>query len=240
MDAALDDPAAAASRRQLARELANGFQRTAVLLSTTGTIVGGDRAAGRSPFGFGDDATVGLGTVFGIAGEIISGAHQLLISGNVYSAAALIRQLVEVEYLTWAFSSDDYEARQWLRSSADERRQLWQPRHLRDRADGRFRGTDYGYHCELGGHPTPSAVELLPDAESPQPAERWWFDLVAHGASAWRYGLHAIEKLGSRDYVPEPEVAGGVQESYQRWEEADGLVAVIKDIRQINQTDSSN
>ena len=38
-----------------------------------------------------------------IGSFLISGANDLFISGNIYAAAALLRQLVEIESLAWAF-----------------------------------------------------------------------------------------------------------------------------------------
>jgi phage/plasmid primase-like uncharacterized protein len=47
---------------------------------------------------------VGVATVAQISGELGAGAVALLEAGNNYAAAALIRQLVEVEYLASAFA----------------------------------------------------------------------------------------------------------------------------------------
>lgn len=44
-----------------------------------------------------------------------------------------MRQLVEVEYLTWAFAEDEDEAMRWMRSTKEERMRFWQPRHIRAR-----------------------------------------------------------------------------------------------------------
>jgi hypothetical protein len=124
-------------------------------------MLGTDRRDGESPFGFGSDATVGLAIVAEIAAELISGTLTLLDQDGLYGAAALLRQLVEVEYLCWAFAEDEDEAKRWMRSDRDERLRTWQPKHLRERSGGRFRGTDYHGHCERGGHPTPEATTLL-------------------------------------------------------------------------------
>jgi hypothetical protein len=74
-------------------------------------------------------------------------AH-LLDNGNLYAAAALLRQLVEVEYLAWAFAEDDEEAAAWLRSTKEERTKFWQPRltSLGKRSAGRFKGGFLQHH----------------------------------------------------------------------------------------------
>jgi hypothetical protein len=229
------DPVAATARRALCLTLTVAFRRVGLLLQTGGSIVGGDRVSGQSPFAFGNDAVVGLATVIEIAGELLSGTVQLLEDHNHYAAAALIRQLVEVEYLAWAFGGDEEEARNWLRSSAQERREMWQPRHLRDRAAGQFRGTDYGYHCELGGHPTPSALPMLPSRLAERSGARWWFDLAAHSVSVWNYALVAIDKCGYSQHLPEPGTAEAVSVAVDHWRKVDGIVAAISEIRRLNE-----
>lgn len=193
--AAGEDETAAALRRQLCASLAGSLREAGKLLWVGGVLIGADRADGSSPRGFGSDATVGLGTAIQIAGELVSGASLLLADGNRYAAAALLRQLVEVEYLSWAFAEDEEEATRWMRSTREERLKLWQPRHIRARAGERFRGLDYALHCEAGGHPTPEGGRLLPD-HTTEPDFFSWMDLLFHGLSTWDYSLMAADLLG--------------------------------------------
>lgn len=86
-----------ACRRELCQALALAFKRAGEGLWIGGSIIGPDRVDGVSPFGFGSDATVALGTVVQIAGELSAGVIALLDQGNRYGAAALQRQMVEVE-----------------------------------------------------------------------------------------------------------------------------------------------
>jgi hypothetical protein len=117
-----------------------------------------------------------------------------------------MRQLVEIEYLMWAYSEDEEEAAAWLRSSRNERLSSWQPRHLRTRADGRFRAPDYAHHCEEGGHPTPQSAKLLPYHQTPHDFFLW-ADLVSHGLSIWTYAIDGIDKLDYGDVIRRlPEV----------------------------------
>src|SRR5713101_8926632 len=81
--------------------LAQVFRESGALLWVGGYIIGPDRKEGRSPFGFGSDSTVGLATVAQVAGQLAAGTAQLLDSDNRYAACALLRQMVEVEYLAW-------------------------------------------------------------------------------------------------------------------------------------------
>jgi hypothetical protein len=207
----------------ISEALGAAFADTGQVLWHTGAIIGGDRAAGESPFEFGDDATVGLATVAQIAGELISGAVLLLDQDNLYAAAALLRQLVEVEYLAWAFAEDQEEARDWLRSSSEDRQNFWKPGHLRNRSNGRFRSTDYKMHCNQGGHPTPDAMRLLPDHSVRAHLGWWWSDLAVHGVSAWRYLEVAIDKFDWASPMSERPRVKPLLKLIEEWDKNDPL-----------------
>jgi hypothetical protein len=192
------DPAARRRRRELAAALTDALQRTGDQLHVGGSMFGPDRAAGTSPGRSGDDALVGLARLCQTAAALVSGAASLLSTGNSYAASALNRQLVEVEYLAWAFGADHEEARSWWRSSKQERLQRWQPRHLRERSAGRFRGSDYGEHCEYGGHPTPEGCRTLLAADDVQ-REILLYEVLHHGWSAWQYLLLAVVQHALRE-----------------------------------------
>ena len=157
------DPAQVQVRHGLAGAAAMLLADAGNELYVIGHFVGEDRKAGISSSGHGSDAVVAISVLLRIASQLIGGAASLIAEGRHYAAAALIRQLVEVEYLAWAFEAKNAEAARWLRSTADERRDVFTPAKLRKAAEGRFRGTDYGYHCELGGHPVPGSWRLLND-----------------------------------------------------------------------------
>tara|TARA_R110002111_G_scaffold262878_1_gene342628 strand:+ start:16682 stop:17371 length:690 start_codon:yes stop_codon:yes gene_type:complete len=118
-----------------------------------------------------------------IGSSLISGANTLFSLGNTYAAAALVRQLVEVEYLAWAFEDDKKEAEKWIVSDKEERMKFFTPAKLRKAAQGRFRSKDYGYHCELGGHPVPGANVLLENAELQ--AQLLLSDMLGHAGRIW-------------------------------------------------------
>ena len=56
-----------------------------------------------------------------IASELVSASTDLFEDGRYYAASALLRQLVEIEYLAWAFETRHQEGERWLRSSKAER-----------------------------------------------------------------------------------------------------------------------
>lgn len=224
------DATSATARIALCRGLATAFERAGMVLWMGGSLVGTDRKEGKSPFRFASDATVGLATLAQIAGELCRGSVQLLDDDNRYAAAALMRQLVEVEYLAWAFAEDDAEAAEWLRASKSDRLAIWQPRHLRDRSRGRFRAADYGFHCELGGHPTPNGRQLLPDHTFRLPVEWLWLELAIHGSSAWEYLLQGVDRAGYAHPVrgmPETHEASVLAAS---WREGDRLSVVARSL----------
>jgi hypothetical protein len=201
-----DSEAGINARRHLCEGLAAAFRATGSLLWIGGNEIGADRVNGQSPFNFGSDATVGLATVIQIAGELTGGATALLELSNRYGAAALMRQLIEVEYLVWAFAEDEEESAAWLRSSRNERSKAWRPGQLRTRAGGRFRRPDYTHHCEEGGHPTPQSAKLLPCHQAP-PDFFLWADLASHGLNIWTYAMEGVDKLDYGDVIRKlPEV----------------------------------
>lgn len=189
---AASEAAAQEARRDLCACLGEGFRHLGKSLRLAGSMVGDQRVTGASPFGNGDDRLVSLGLLSETAAALVRGVPVLLQDHNLYAASALTRQLVEVEYLAWAFAEDQEEASNWLRSSREERLKRWQPRHLRERSGGRFRGGDYQQHCEFGGHPTPDGIRsLLPTASEATP-ELLLYEVARHGVSAWRYLLVAV------------------------------------------------
>src|SRR5260370_22473920 len=106
----------------LAKFTAETFKQVGEELQSVGHIFGGDRVSGKSPYGHGSDEIVAISLLFRIAGQLTSASADLFADGRHYAAAALLRQMVEIEYLAWAFGSRDNDAERWLRSSADERR----------------------------------------------------------------------------------------------------------------------
>lgn len=232
IEAASRDQSGEQMRRELGESVAKSLRAAGQMLWMDGAIVGPDRASGKSPFDFGNDATVGLATVLQIAGELVGGAVALLAVENRYAAAALVRQLVEVEYLAWAFAEDQEEATNWMRSTKKERHHFWRPSHIRERAGGRFRGTDYADHCGKGGHPSPEGIYLLPDHYRPDASTAvWWCDLVIHGTSVWRYASAAAASLGHGEVFTSLAETEGLSEAERRWRESDPFMPIMDELR---------
>jgi hypothetical protein len=143
-----------------------------------GKVFGTDRKQGESPFDNGSDEAFGVGGLLAIAADIVKSFHLLIESGRNYSAAALLRQLVEVEYLIWAFANNHKDGAKWLRADKKTRSTEFKPKGIRDLSNGRFPDADYGLHCEFGGHPTPKGFEILGD--DPKKADILFLDLAGH------------------------------------------------------------
>jgi hypothetical protein len=107
------------------------------------------------------DSIDAMGALLQMTGELIFASANLLSNGGFYAGAALLRQLTEIEYLTWAIKENYRTAENWLQSTHEERKSSLAPVQLRRTSRGRFLDKDYRDHCELGGHPTPRGIALL-------------------------------------------------------------------------------
>jgi hypothetical protein len=219
------DESANAVRAALCEQIVGALQRLGHVLWIGGYFIGGDRVAGTSPFGFGSDAVVGLATVVQIAGELGRGAVALLGEDNRYAASALLRQIVEIEYLAAAFAAGDQAAMEWLHADRDERRRFWTPAAVRRRSGDRFLASDYWQHCDRGGHPTRDGRMLLPDHEPSINAPLLWVELATHLSNVWTSVTAAL--------AASAEVAAGVQvgeevgKAIAGWRSSDELIAAV-------------
>ena len=151
-----------------------------------------------------------------IGSSLISGSNNLFRSGNIYAAAALIRQLVEIEYLAWAIEDNESEAKKWLECSKEERRKFFTPYKLRKASQGKFRSKDYGYHCELGGHPVPEAESLL---ENSKAAQLLLSDMLGHSGRIWDHIVNWARRGTAKEIVLVRNEK--MLEKYLLWKESD-------------------
>jgi len=219
IEAAATDPTQISARVALAKFTAQLFDKVGTVLDLSGHIVGPDRKSGASPFGHGSDETVAISLLLRIACQLISASTDLFLDGRTYAAAALIRQMVEVEYLAWAFETRDHDAERWLRSSKDERQEFFTPAKLRKAAGERFRSKDYGYHCELGGHPVPTSAILLNDKVSV--AQMLLSDSLGHAGRIWDH-LVGWARLQNEPFILEH--AAEMSSRFTDWKTRDTLV----------------
>lgn len=206
-------------RVSLANFTANHFQQVGSLLHLEGHIIGSDRASKKSPFGHGSDEVVAVSMLLRIGAQLISASTDLFMDGRSYAAATLIRQMVEIEYLAWAFASRNHDAERWLRSDQKEREEFFKPAKLRAAAQGKFRGKDYSYHCNLGGHPTPMAAMLL--ADDPTIAQLLLSDVLGHAGQIWNH-IVAWAKSNNEDIIRTHSLE--ISAKFKEWTSRDLLV----------------
>lgn len=216
---AAKDPTLVALRFALAKFASEEFHQVGRLLHVGGHIIGPDRAAGASPFGHGSDEVVAISMLLRIASQLVSASADLFSDGRPYAAAALLRQVVEIEYLAWAFETRDRDAERWLRSDEQQRQNFFRPAKLRAAAQGRFRSKDYGYHCELGGHPVPNAAILL--AGDTATSQLLLSDLLGHVGRIWDH-LMGWAKLHGEDFILERNSEMLLR--FREWKSKDTLV----------------
>lgn len=215
------DPDLMHKRGKAGATTAPKLRKAGQLAHVTGHMVGDGRTSGASPHGNGDDALVGVGVLAQIAADLLDAAGALLSGTNHYAGAALLRQIVEVEYLTWAFANQKRDAATWLNSTQEERRSMFTPARLRSESDGRFLSADYGHHCEQGGHPVPRGIPLLGSTD-PFHSQMLLVDLLLH---SWRTADNIA--IWARDRRVDPLLAElrQVQEDFAEWGRGDPLYA---------------
>jgi hypothetical protein len=220
-NSALSEPIIA-MRLGLATYTSEVFLATGKELHLVGNIYGTDRKNGVSPFGNGSDETVALSLLLRIGAQLTGAAASLFKTGNDYAAAALVRQVVEIEYLAWAFETRDADAERWLRSDREIRENFFSPRKLRGASSGKFRSKDYGYHCECGGHPVPGSTLLL--GENRAHGQVIFSDLLGHTGRIWDHVVRWASGHEHAHFVLRraPEMS----KRYQEWKSMDALTTL--------------
>jgi hypothetical protein len=214
-----DDQVQASLRKATAIAASAALEKIGNAAFANGHILGTDRKLGESPFGHGSDDVVAMGRLLQIAGQLVSGSSDLIGDGRVYAGSALLRQLVEVEYLTWTFANDPKMAKKWLRSDKKERMNFFSPRKLRSESMGFFRDADYSFHCELGGHPVPGSSALLQDAGSI--GQIMLSDAIAHSA---RILKNAENFLDGKDAILSIDsIMIEIEATFEKWRVGDEL-----------------
>ena len=219
---AANDETLTKERLELAHFSSKTFLSVGTELHVLGHVVGSDRIGGVSPFGHGSDETVAISVLLRIASQLVSASADLFEDGRKYAAAALLRQMVEIEYLAWAMETRDRDGERWLRSDRQGRETFFTPRKLRSAAAGKFRGKDYGYHCELGGHPVPGASVLLGDDSVI--SQLLLADLLGHAGRIWDH----LIGWSRRNSNGEPILRHGLEmsERFGAWKSNDPLAAI--------------
>ncbi len=150
-------------------------------------------------FGLAQQPRHSIAVAIQMGGETARGAVLLLRDENRYGAAALVRQLVEIEYLLCLFALDGDEPLKWASRDEEAVRREYVPARMRERCGGRFRASEYSSHCRIGGHPRFVAGYVLPEhlhigaLSDPVVFAAGWVDLGQHLVQVWRWVEEILE-----------------------------------------------
>lgn len=179
-------------RRDFCRTAARSLRNVAGWLGIDAVLGGGDLQKPDDVLSKNPDRHMGFratAVVIEMASELVSGAIREIDDDRRFAASALIRQLLESEYLLRAFGQEFSQASKWARSSSEDIRRLFRPATMRQ--IGGFSNTEYWNHCDMGGHPSPRGRVLLryspavPKDEAEMMAASIWGDLAQHLRRLW-------------------------------------------------------
>src|SRR2546425_366006 len=97
------------------------LRRKAAIATARDLIAVGQRMAHAAPNGKMLDSVDSMGLLLQMAGELMFASANLLSERKIYAGAALLRQVTEIEYLTWAIKENHRTGENWLRSTHEER-----------------------------------------------------------------------------------------------------------------------
>lgn len=194
---------------------------TSVLSETSSRL----RAAGHT---WNNDNINGLGLMISIAAELSSSAIRCLDHRECYASAALVRQIVEVQYFMWTFAESRNAGRDWLKASSTVIRQNFKPDILRKKSHGVFDDAEYWRHCDMGGHPNPAAqVFFGQDADQSIVVELTFADLAQHLERIWNFFLTAMQ-LQSVSSSLQGESLDRTMEAIHNWHAIDALSTSLR------------
>ncbi|MGK8525149.1 hypothetical protein ACRS6B_28070 [Nocardia asteroides] len=172
-----------------------------------------------------------VSTVVCMAAELADAAVVMVEKRRYYAVAAVIRQLIECEYLLTMFNEDLDHARRWRESTPDEVRQSFRPAKMR-RLVGGFSNEEYWNHCSAGGHPAPKGARLLekldPRRQSwPYSAAELTIDLGLHLRRIWAAINALLVKHHARYERVRADQRRRAEDAWSQWLQTDPLVAVL-------------
>ncbi len=172
-----------------------------------------------------------VSTVVCMCAELAEAAAMMAEKRRYYAVAAVIRQLIECEYLLTLFNEDLDHARRWRDSTPDELRKSFTPAKMRKLVGG-FSNEEYWDHCSAGGHPHPKGAHLL---EKLDPTRQRWPRSAAVLATDLGLHLHriwnAIDTLLLKHHARYARVRADerrrAEDAWLEWREVDPLVAAL-------------
>jgi len=163
-----------------------------------------------------DQTLLAVALLIRILKELCGGIAVLLYQENLYGAASLLRQVIEIEYLLFREVIEPNSLRDWYASSSNERRKLFSPARMRKDSLGIFSDTEYWSHCELGGHPHPNARALLQGYEQPFKLKAYLFPDTIHHISRACDSMKSL--FAKTDYAEQlTPLTAPILASLERW-----------------------
>jgi hypothetical protein len=205
--------------------------RKEIALHTTQSFLAVGRAMASHTDLMGEDgeAVRAMGYLLQMAGELGSAASRMLSGEEHYAGAALLRQIVEIEYLTWTFKEGHERVTAWLNSTHEERMQVFSPKQLRANSRGRFLFKDYQDHCEQGGHPVPRGIPLLGGKEVGS-AQVLLVDLLTHCWRTWDQIRNWLINLDKAQQIGFPKAGVEISHRLNEWSKRDPIYALMVEL----------
>lgn len=171
-----------------------------------------------------------MSTVVCMAAELAEAAVDMAKKSRYYAVAAVIRQLIECEYLLALFNDDLEHARRWRESTPDEVRRSFTPQTMRKLTG--FADEEYWNHCSTGGHPAPKGARLL---EKLDPRRQSWpysgaellIDLGLHLQRIWKAMDALLMKHHARCGRVRADERRQAEEAWSRWLQADPVAEAL-------------
>lgn len=197
-------------------------------------------------FGLADQPRRAIAAAIQMGGETARGAVALMRDNNRYAAAALIRQMVEIEYLLCLFALDTSEPSRWASFDLDAVRKEYQPARMRERCGAHFRTSEYSIHCQIGGHPRFAAGYVLPEHVRIGPLSdavlfaSGWVDLGQHLVQLWRWVEEILTAYDLTDVGIAQSSLADAKQSIYRWLRDDPCAERLTDAEMLLLTQASN
>lgn len=176
------------------------------------------------------EAVRAMGALLQMAGELGVSATKMLSGDEHYAGAALVRQIVEIEYLTWNFKEGYKSIAAWLNSTHEDRMRVFSPKQLRASSKGRFLFKDYQDHCEQGGHPVPRGIPLL-GGQNVSVAQLLLVDLLLHCWRTWDQVRNWLLNLESLQQIGFPKAGAEISRGLVEWGKRDPVYSLMVEVR---------
>jgi hypothetical protein len=216
----LEDQEASAARVAVCETMARCLDASGRVLWAFGLVTGPRRP---------------VATAIQLAAATSAGTVSLLRAENPYAAAALVRQLVEQEYLLCLFALYPDEPLVWMTAGADTLQREYMPAKMRARCGDRFRSEEYAVHCGVGGHPRYQASFLLPERmfgdTHPWGTQNWlWLDLAQHLEAIWSSVGSCLKQYSLLDVAIAAQSLDDVRGAIANWRARDPCAAGLSEV----------